>query len=126
MGLQELVTPQPHTSATLSTTLRDSYGTVGTPVPQGPNQQFRDTSAPWGIPTQDAPSARSGLRRLGSWSPGVIDAGIAGICAFSFVIDPLKQVARLALEDAAHRIQSRQADGLGATVLEYCDVGWRS
>lgn len=80
----------------------------------------------WGIPTQDAPSARSGLRRLDSWSPGVIDAGIAGICAFSFVIDPLEQVARLALEDAAHRIQSRQADGLGATVLEYCDVGRRS
>lgn len=33
--LQELVTPQLDTFATLSTTLRDSYGTVGSPVPQG-------------------------------------------------------------------------------------------
>lgn len=51
--LHELVTPQPDTSATLRTTLRDGYGAVGSPVPQGPKRQFRDTSAPWGIPHCD-------------------------------------------------------------------------
>ena len=48
--LHELVTPQLDTSATLNTTLCDSYGTVGFPAPQGPNRQFRDRSAPSGIP----------------------------------------------------------------------------
>ena len=52
--LHELVTPQPDTSATLRTTLRDGYGAVGSPVPQGPKRQFHDISAPWGIPQSDS------------------------------------------------------------------------
>jgi hypothetical protein len=57
--LHELATPQLDTSATLSTTLRDSYGTVGSPFPQCPYPQFRDTSAPWGMP--DRPMCRRAL-----------------------------------------------------------------
>jgi len=54
-----------------------------------------------------------------------MDAGIADICVPSFVVDPLEKVAWLTLEGAAHRIQRRQTDSLGSTVLEYCDVGRR-
>lgn len=41
-----------------STSDIDSYGTVASPVPQGPNRHFRDTSAPWGIPKRNRSCAR--------------------------------------------------------------------
>lgn len=48
--LNELVEPQPHTSATSRRTL--CHGAVGFPVAQGPKQQLWDRSTLCGIPQQ--------------------------------------------------------------------------
>lgn len=60
--LHKLLTPQPDPSATLSTTLRDSYAIVTSPVTQGPKQRFSNRSAPWGIPQGDIVLVPLGLR----------------------------------------------------------------
>lgn len=94
--LHKLVTPQPDPSATLSTTLRDSYAIVSSPVTQGPEQRFSNRSAPWGIPK------RGGVESFTSRGRRSIQSAA-----------PVQPMARLPplREPRARREQSRTGSG---------------
>ena len=86
--------PQHRRSAHMRRTLSDSYGTVDFPVTQGPNRQFRDRSAPWGIP-QKCSRAVPQTTAYGTGSLGGTAARIGDILIWLTRRAAWKQVHRI-------------------------------